>query len=467
MTGAANINALLPPVVFHLATILGALLALLLVSRILRDPRMPAATMGWLLIILLAPFVGIPLYLFFGQRKIRHLLNRKGKMDFPDTPDTGHHPLNSLLVSLGIPSSSDGHRVVFHADGREAWDDLVSMLQNAHNSIDIAMFILAPDSVGEEILSILTQKARQGVKIRLLLDGVGSFALPKKRLRPLAKAGGDVAWFIPVLHRPLRGNMNLRNHRKIIIIDGDAVWTGGRNIERAYLGPHCPDNCWVDLSFVQQGPGVLTYRAIFEADWRFSKGLNPDFEMDFPPVRTYGQSRIQVTPSGPDVQDDPIYAAILSAFFEAKQRIMIATPYFVPDNSAQEALRLAALRGVEVDLLMPEKSNHRLADIARRRYLRELVDAGVRLWLIPDAMVHAKAIVIDDDFAMAGSANMDIRSLFLNCEVMSCFYSKSDVRWLAKWMNGLMTRAKQHQPVAANAFQQTLEGLVLLGAYQL
>ncbi len=464
---AANINALLPPVVFHLSTILGAFLALLLVSRILRDRRMPAATMGWLLIILLAPFVGIPLYLLFGQRKIKHLLNRKGKMNFPDTPDTDHHPLNSLLVSLGIPSSSDGHRVVFHADGREAWDDLVSLLQNARTSIDIAIFILAPDSVGDEILTILTQKARQGVKIRLLLDGVGSFALPKKRLRPLAKAGGDVAWFIPVLHKPLRGSMNLRNHRKIIIVDNDAVWTGGRNFERAYLGPDCPDECWIDLSFVQQGPGILTYQAIFEADWRFSKGLNPDFEMDFLPVRTHGQSRVQVTPSGPDVQDDPIYAAILSAFFEAKQRIMIVTPYFVPDNSVQEALRLAALRGVEVDLLMPATSNHRLADIARRRYLRELAAAGVRLWLMPDVMIHAKALLIDDHFAMAGSANMDIRSLFLNCEVMSCFYSKGDVRWLAEWMNGLIARSNRHQPTQASIYQQSLEGLVLLGAYQL
>ena len=451
----------------HVATVISFLLALLLVSQVLRSPRIPSATMGWIFVIVILPVIGIPLYLVFGERKFKIRIKQKGQLDLPDVRDTYDHSLNLLLISLGIPSSSGGNRVSFHEDRQVAWQTLLALLEGAQRTIDIAIFILAGDRVGQKILSVLECKAAQGVKVRLLLDGVGSFPLPKKRLRPLVQHGGQVAWFIPVLHRPLRGRTNLRNHRKIIIADQEKVWTGGRNLASEYLGPDSSQSGWIDLSFSQQGSVVSTYSAIFEADWTFATHTSTSSTMDNDRIPSSGESRVQVIPSGPDVADDPIYAAILMACYVACQRIMIVTPYYVPDTGVQEALKLAALRGVAVNLVLPAKSNHRLADIARRRYLRELAKAGARIWFLPDRMVHAKALVIDNTFAMAGSANLDVRSLFLNCEVMSAFYSETDILWLANWLEALRDQSIRHHPQPVGAFREMLEGLTLLGAYQL
>ncbi len=451
----------------HSATVIGVLLTLLLISQILRSRRIPSASMGWLLVIIFLPVIGIPLYLTFGERKLKTRIKQKGQLDLPDTPDNYGHSMNALLISLGIPSASGGNFVRFHEDGVVAWQALLELLEGAQQSIDIAIFILADDRAGRKILSLLEDKVTQGVKVRLLLDGVGSFWLPKKSLLPLARHGGQIAWFIPVFHRPLRGRTNLRNHRKMIIVDHEKVWSGGRNLVSEYFAPDSANNRWIDLSFTQQGSVVSTYGAIFDADWHFATHTPMDNEAEISRTQPKGESRVQIIPSGPDVADDPIYAAILMACYTASQRIMIVTPYYVPDTGLQEALKLAALRGVVVDMMLPEKSNHGFADIARSRYLRELAKAGVRIWFLLDSMVHAKALVIDHSFAMAGSANLDIRSLFFNCEVMSGFYSDVDIQWLANWLEVLRDRSVRHHPQPVGAFREMLEGLTLLGAYQL
>ncbi len=458
---------LLAALLLHGASVVGVLLALVLVSRILRGPREPAATLAWLVVILFVPIVGVPLYLTFGERKLDALLARKRAIVLPAHAGAHPHPVHGLLVSLGIPAATTGNEVIFHADGEEAWRALIELLESARVSIDIAIFILADDSTGSAVLDLLRRRASAGVRVRLLLDGVGSFPLPRRRLRPLIAAGAEVSWFIPVLHRPMRGKTNLRNHRKIVIVDDERLWSGGRNLAREYLAPRYDKDCWIDLSFSHHGPAVMVYRAIFEADWRFAT----DAPLDDPIVMRIDHAGdtgpVQVTPSGPDVNDDPIYAALLSACYEARGRITIVTPYYVPERGMQEALRLAALRGVEIDMILPARSNHRLADIARGRYLRELTAAGARIWLYPDAMVHAKALVFDDHLAMAGSANLDIRSLFLNCEVVSLFYGADEIRWLSEWLEGLRARSDRHHPEPVGATRELLEGVVELMAYQL
>ncbi len=455
------------PGLVYVVIVLGTLLAAWSVAHILRTSRIPAVTMGWLFVIISMPLIGVPLYFTFGLRKLNSRINLKSKMHLPGRSGSHSHPVNSLLVSLGIPASSEGNFVDFHKDGKAAYDELMVLLDDAVETIDIAIFILGDDTVGRAVLSVLEKKAAMGVRVRLLLDGVGSFMLPKNNLRRLKQNGGQVAWFLPVVHRPLRGSTNLRNHRKIIIVDQSRVWAGGRNLANEYLGPKCPDSCWIDISFCQQGPAVSTYQVIFEADWNFATNKKVDPVVNFPPEELYGKSCIQVVPSGPDIADDPIYAVLLTACYEAKKRITIVTPYYVPNMGMQEALRLAALRGVSVDIVLPEKSNHRIADISRNRYLRELADDGVQIWFIPDRMVHAKAFVIDDTLAMAGSANLDTRSLFLNLEVMNCFYSKHDIEWLNMWFDSLQKQAIQHSPKSAGLLKEMVEGLVLLVGYQL
>ncbi len=454
------------PVLFHFATIVTVLLAILFISQILRSPRKPAVSLGWIFAIIFIPLIGIPLYLAFGERKISAAITKKAQIRLPGLPDTYSHPVHTLLTALGVPPATGDNCVQFHENGRAAWQALIDLIKSARESIDISIFILGNDSVGRAVLSRLTETAARGIQVRLLLDGVGSFTLTTQALQPLLDSGGQVARFIPVLHRPMRGRTNLRNHRKIVIVDHQTVWTGGRNLASEYLGPHCPDNCWIDLSFCQRGSVVAAYQTIFEADWQFSvEGVLPAPHP--PPLTSSGDSRIQVVPSGPDVADDPIYAAFLTACYAAGTRILIVTPYFVPDSGIQEALKLAALRSVSVELVLPARSNHRIADIARNRFLRELAAVGVRIWFLQDVMVHAKALVFDRTLAMAGSANMDYRSLFLNCEVMSCFYSRKDVNWITEWIESLQNRSIRHFPKKAGAVKELIEGITLLGGYEL
>lgn len=454
------------PYLLHIASIVGVLLALMLISQVLRSPRTPATAIGWLIIIIFVPIIGIPLYLTFGVRKLDAKINRKTKLILTGSPNLCKHPIHSLLVSLGIPSASSANQINFHKNGHVAYQALLALLKNAQHTIDIAIFVLGDDQIGQDVLSCLAEKSAQGVKIRLLLDGVGSLMLPKKRLNRFINNGGQAAWFIPVLHRPLRGRTNLRNHRKIVIADNHYVWTGGRNLANEYLDPDSTENGWIDLSFCLHGPAVSIYQQIFAADWRFATNAHEDGKPALPTTEN-GRSQVQVIPSGPDIADDAIYVTILTACYEAVERILIVTPYYIPDTGVQEALRLAALRGVAVDLILPAKSNHRLADIARNRYLRELDQVGIRIWFFPNRMVHAKALVVDNNFSMAGSANLDIRSLFLNYEVMNGFYSEKDIEWLATWLKSLRDQSLRYSPEPAGKFREMFEGLVQLAAYEL
>ena len=458
-------------VFIHVASLIGFILGIVLITQILRNPRKPSATIGWLLIIVLVPLLGIPLYLTFGDRKFNKQKQKKGFLPLPKLPKENDHQLNILLMALGLPSSCNNNSNKFHQDGLEAWQALVSLLENAQHSIDMSMFILADDVIGQKVLSILETKASKGLKIRVLLDGVGSFHLAKQKLQILEQNGGEISWFIPVLHKPFRGRTNLRNHRKIIIADGfyatAKVWTGGRNLAQEYLGENCPKDCWIDLSMTQSGSVVQIYQAIFDADWSFACHLKPKQPSYTPVTKKQGNSQIQIIPSGPDVADDPIYVAILTACYSAKKNITIVTPYYIPNSEVQEALKLAALRGVKVHLILPKKSNHYFADVARKRYLRILHKVGVEIFLIANKMVHAKAIVIDDSFAMTGSANLDIRSLFLNCEIMSGFYSTDDIQWLSNWLTSLEKQGEHHKPKEVGALQEIYEGVILLGSFQL
>ncbi len=450
------------------AAILGTLLALLLIAHILRSPRMPAASIGWIITIIAMPLIGIPLYLTFGERKLRSKINRKAKINTAcECECTTNDPIDTILTSLGLPASTTHNNVVFHKDGPDALADLLAMFAAAEKTIDIAMFILRKDATGLAILDALAERARAGVKVRLLLDGVGSFSLFKGWLRPAKDAGVEIAWFIPVLHHPFRGKTNLRNHRKIVIVDDRVLWTGGRNFADEYFVGESGGKPWIDLSYRLEGTAVAVFKAIFETDWEFAHGRDEILPLEPPPEIETSGSRVQVIPSGPDVEGDPVYAAFLTACFDADERITIVTPYFIPDHGVQEALKLAALRGVRVDLILPEHSNHRIADIARRRFLRELLESHVNIWMVPEQMVHAKAMVVDRHFATAGSANLDIRSLFLNCEVVNGFYSPEEVDWLSDWCEALRLTAKPYTPRKVGAVGQTLEGLVLIGGYQL
>jgi cardiolipin synthase len=283
-----------------------------------------------------------------------------------------------------------------------------------------------------------------------------------------------VELFVPPLHSPLRGRTNLRNHRKMVLADGQWFWCGGRNLAAEYFegaggaGAEAP---WVDLSFDLRGAFTTQAQQRFVLDWDFAIAAESTRAATLPaparvPAAANGAAAAQLIPSGPDQSDDTVYAVLVASCFAARQRIAIATPYFVPDPTLMMALTLAARRGVAVDLLLPAHSNHRIADVARHRALRELCAAGARVWFLP-GMIHAKAVVIDADLALVGSANLDARSLFLNYELMVAFYDPVDVERFAAWLARRRADAAPYRAQPASLAREIAEGLVLWVAFQL
>jgi cardiolipin synthase A/B len=443
-------------------------------AHAMHQRRQPAAAIAWMLFILLLPYLALPAYLVFGSRKLER----------PDVPVPGHGPDNpdplrpwavSTALALRQPAPQTHAGLRLHADGAAARSSLLAMIDGAQHSIDLCTFILANDELGETVLQRLCARAEAGVRVRLLLDGLGKLMTRPPNLKRLNNAGGTHALFVPPLRSPLKGRTNLRNHRKLVLVDsgseGAQLWSGGRNLAAEYFGGRAPKAPWRDLSFTLRGPLLDQAAHLFECDWCFANGLPAPTARqakeslgarptDLPPHSA------QLIASGPDQSDDTLYAMLLAASYRAGERIALATPYFVPDQALVLALCLAARRGVEVDVLMPARSNHRLSDIARGRALRSLTQAGGRVWLTP-GMLHAKLALFDRDLALAGSANLDSRSLFLNYEMMFAFHDPHDVRVFADWFERERAGAAPFTPNPPGLLRDTAEGLLLWTGFQL
>ncbi len=443
----------------------GFALALVLLARMLRTQRSPSSTIAWLLIILLLPYIGVPLYLMFGGRKMRMRAGTKAPVYHrrPISSDlTSSGPVERVLQSYGVPPATPGNRVATLTQGEDAYQHLLELISGAQHSIHITTYILGRDEVGKSIVARLAERAREGVEVRVLLDSVGSWRVGHRFLAPLYEAQGKVAFFMPVFHFPFRGRANLRNHRKIVVVDGRWALTGGMNLAEEYMGPKPTRKRWRDFSLAVSGPVVSDLSELFRSDWKFATGeeLAPN-STPLAPSQERGKSVVQVVASGPDVVGDPLYEALVSVIFTATRRIWIVTPYFVPDETLAKALDLAARRGIDVRLVLPEHSNHLMADLARASYMRELCRSGARIFLFVPVMVHAKVVLIDDHLAIIGSANMDMRSLFLNYEVSLFLTSQVEIEETALWIESLMAQSRVDLP-AEGQFRALAEDVVRL-----
>jgi cardiolipin synthase A/B len=416
----------------HAAVLAVVVAWLVMLSRISGSHRTPQSTLAWLLAFALVPVLAIPLYLALGSRKF---------------------PRRAKGRQLAVPPVRSGHSFELLTTGESAFARLMALIQGAERSIDLTMFILGDDPTGHAVTGALAERAKHGVEVRVILDAVGSMRTHRTAARALQAAGAQMRVFMPLRHSPLRGRTNLRNHRKIVIVDGELVVAGGMNLANEYMGPPPKEGTtprWRDVVAVVRGPVAADAAALFESDWVYCGGSRRPAKDDpvaaMASMARWGDALVQFMPIGPDMTTDTMYDVFLNGIFNARERIAIVTPYYVPDDALQHALVLSARRGVKTELLVPAWSNHRIADVARREFLRELSANGVVVHYYARGMVHAKAMVIDDHFAYVGSPNFDMRSLFLNYEDALCVYSPEAIAEVRGFVDGLISECAPEPP---------------------
>ena len=414
---------------------------------IVLQKREPAATLSWLVSLAALPYLGFFIYYFFGPQRIqRQRLRRvRARAKLPPPP-LGHAPTPEALelarvgqATTGLPPTT-ATRADLLIDGAATYTALLLDVANAQRHVDLEYYIFLPDRTGTALRDALVERARAGVQVRLLLDAVGSGPTSRRFLQPLLDAGGEVAWFHPMRLRWLwnRPWLNLRTHRKIVVLDGSVAFTGGINItdeQDERLG----DKAYRDLHLRLEGDVVQALQLVFIEDWAYATGAAPLRPTDTPPQA--GRIAAQVLVSGPDSSWEAIHRLHVGAIHAARHRVWLATPYFVPGEAAMMALTSAALGGLDVRLLVPKLSDSRLVTYAARSYFDELLAAGVKIHEYGPRMLHTKALLCDDDLAIVGSANFDHRSFRLNFEVSVMFHDASIASQLAELLHGECSRA--------------------------
>ena len=415
-------------------------IALVAVGLIL-ERRSPAATLAWLLALLFMPYFGFLVYFLFGPRRLRRRRLRYGRararliqsthrlrQDRPALPGFPsadlERQLARLLERVGQGPPASAATVTLLETGDDCFTALEAAIAAAAHHVHLEYYLWQPDRVGTRLRDLLAEKARAGIRVRLLLDPIGSDRITHRFLRPLRDVGGEAAWFNPISLRRLRPNhVNFRTHRKIVVCDGRVGFTGGINVSDDHSGARRGPDAWRDTHLRLEGEPVHRLQFIFLEDWYFATDQAP-FEPEFFP-RLLEQSAgpwLHVIESGPDNDHYAIAKLFFAAIAGAQRRILLATPYFVPNEALIEVLATAALRGVEVRVLAPWRSDSRLVTAAARSYYDELVRAGVTIHEYGPPMLHAKLLVVDERIAAVGSANFDNRSLTLNFEAMAVIY---------------------------------------------
>lgn len=452
--------AILTPLLLHWKALLGwlwLLTGIYLAIRIVWQQRSPVATLAWILALCFIPPIGLVLYHFVGPQRIKrqNLRRTRSRALLASSSDLDklleNHPYppvwamqHSALIeaSCGIPVSSC-HDMRLLPGGSATLDALMEAIRQAHSHIHLEYYIFDPDHTGETVLQALMAKAREGVKVRLLVDGVGSSALLGARGAALRKAfaasGAELGVFHPARLARLRPLVNLRSHRKILVVDGHIGFTGGINITDDENERIHPDTAYRDTHLRLEGAAVRWLQYVFMQDWVYATGRH-QFERDVLTEAPAGDHVVHVASSGPDSDGQAIHHAMVHAINTAKKRILLATPYFVPTEPAWFALMNAARRGVKVQIMVPQRSDSWLVTVAARSYHEDLRKAGASIFEYQARMLHAKTLVMDDSYSLIGTANFDNRSLLLNFEIAVAIYSPD----LNRQLTGMFEQDLRH-----------------------
>ena len=449
------------PALIHSALVFGGLLLYVVMTRVRHQRHHPSAAFAWVVTIVFLPYLGIPLFLLFGASKLPRP-RRQPAAPLPAAPCAAPPWASMLLAGLGLAPPAANRAIRFHADGEQAQAALLAMIDGAQRRVVLSTFILGADGVGDALVAALVRRARAGAEVCVLLDALARLRCTRTQLRTMRAAGIAVRWMTAMRWKPST-QVNLRYHRKLVVCDGDMLWSGGRNFAQEYFTNDGENPPWEDLSFEVHGPVAFEAELLFRRDWVAAGGLAFDATL---PAAVPDGPVAQAIGSGPDYADDNVYALLLAGAFQARERIVAVTPYFIPDDALLMAWRIACRRGVQVTLLVPARSNHRLADWGRGRALRDLCAAGAEIRLFP-RMIHAKAVIVDDTVALCGSVNLDGRSLFLNFELMVAFYGRKEIDWLADWILRHAAASPLFRAREPSWLRDLGEGLVRVIGFQL
>lgn len=411
---------------------------------ILNIKREPLSAMSWCLAVIFLPILGAVFFILFGYQNIHRPIRRKRvharlfrartsssgefRASGNDPKKEGWADISLLAQQLGADPAQTGHHVELFHDVAKAYENMLGAFEQAKHHIHFEMFIFRSDDSGKKFMNVLAEKVRQGVQVRLLFDGVGSWNLSLSTIRILRDAGGQVAAFLPLSLLRRKFQINLRNHRKIVVVDGKIGFTGGCNIGDEYLGKDPFFGAWRDSWVRIEGPAVLSMQKVFLEDWDFAIDEDVIGDAYFPPPRISGDATVQIAWSGPDQEIKTIREILFAGITRAKKRIWIATPYFVPDTALIDALSLAARSGVDVRLLVPFRPDKWVPYLAAKFYWQFVLPAGVKVYQYPAGFMHAKLVLIDDRWSSIGSANFDNRSLLLNFELNALIESEEVAR---------------------------------------
>jgi cardiolipin synthase len=424
---------------------------LVMVVVIIMENQDPIKTLSWILILFLVPLGGIVLYIYFGvnprKRKmiilkemsdrmsldklIREqmiLLNQKVFIRNPTLTVKRH--LMKLLLNNSKALITERNQVRVLNNGRQTFGSIIYELENARDHIHLEFYIIEDDQIGNRVKEILMRKALAGCEVKVLYDDLGSWSLPRRYIRELTSSGVKVVNFMPVKTYAFANKLNFRLHRKIIVVDGRVGFVGGINIADRYLRGLGSHTRWRDTHLRLEGESVRSLQAIFLLDWNYASHTS-DYDIRYFPENTVaGNKLVQIVASGPDSDWESIMQAYFAAIATATRYVYISTPYFLPNQSILTALKTAALSGIEVKLLLPERNDSWMVGRSSRSYVKELIEAGVGVYFYLKGFTHSKLMIVDDVFSSVGTANMDIRSFNQDFEANALIYDEDIAREL-------------------------------------
>jgi cardiolipin synthase len=426
----------------ELAAVAHVVIATLVTVHVLLNKRNVGTSISWMGIAWLSPFVGGVLYYALGVNRVKRRalrLRRERSHTFlveevaPDAPEAG--PLTPLEYAIGRLtglSAESGNKVSLMRNGDGTYPAMLAAIDAAEKSVGLCSYIFRDDEAGLPFIQALIRAHRRGVQVRVLIDGVGGGYFWSGTFQRLHEAGVPVDRFLHSYVPWKTPFLNLRNHRKLMVVDGRIAFAGGINIGRENLLAADPPHPVRDTHFRLEGPVVEQLTEAFADDWLYETGEKLLDDAWFPELAPAGDAVARVVTSGPDEDMEQIEFAVLQAIACARHSIRIVTPYFLPPDVLTTALGLASMRGISVEVAVPEISNHAILDWARRAPLRVLLEAGCKVWLLPPPFDHSKLMTVDDAWSLIGSANWDIRSFRLNFELNVEIHDEAFARTLAE-----------------------------------